>query len=136
MRLRRYLDRLHTILTSRDELILEFLHIDEIVPDQAGIIDGRLRFWDDSLLEFSEVLSARNMILVKTRYAYHYQDSREQLIFRYDNAPHHPEISTFPHHKHVVNLTNQAETIKAATAPHLTDILREIDQLLYPLEQP
>lgn len=111
MPLRRYLDRLHTILISRDELILEFLHIDEVVPDQAGIIDGRLRFWEGSLLEFSETLSVRNMILVKTRYAYHYQDSQEQLLFRYDNAPHYPEITTFPHHKHVVNLTNQAETI-------------------------
>jgi hypothetical protein len=23
------------------------------------------------------------------------------VIFRYDNAPHHPEVKTFPHHKHV-----------------------------------
>jgi hypothetical protein len=23
------------------------------------------------------------------------------LIFRYDNAEHHPEIATYPHHKHL-----------------------------------
>jgi len=25
----------------------------------------------------------------------------DKPILRYDNAPHHPEIATFPHHKHV-----------------------------------
>ncbi len=24
----------------------------------------------------------------------------ERLVLRYDNAPHHPYIETFPHHKH------------------------------------
>jgi hypothetical protein len=27
--------------------------------------------------------------------------SGESLIFRYDNAPHHPEVPTFPNHKHL-----------------------------------
>lgn len=131
MRLQRYLERLHTILTSRQELVLEYLHIDEIIPGQVGMIEGRLRFWDNSLLEFTEAIATHNMILAKTRYAYHYQNEKEHLIFRYDNAPHHPEVKTFPHHKHVMNLVNQIETIEPATAPHLNDVLREIDQLLY-----
>ncbi|MEB2835814.1 MAG: DUF6516 family protein [Desulfurococcales archaeon] len=25
---------------------------------------------------------------------------KEEIILRYDNAPHHPRIETFPHHKH------------------------------------
>ena len=25
----------------------------------------------------------------------------DKPLLRYDNAPHHPEIETFPHHKHV-----------------------------------
>lgn len=104
-----------------------YLHIDEIVPGQVGMIEGRLRFWDNSLLEFTEAIAMHTMILAKTRYAYHYQNDKEQLIFRYDNAPHHPAIKTFPHHKHVMNLVNQIETIEPATAPHLNDVLREID---------
>jgi len=47
------------------------------------------------------------------------------LVFRYDNVPHHPEIVTFPHHKHV------GETITAARPPDLSEVLREIDGLLY-----
>lgn len=131
MRLQRYLDRLHASLTSRQELVLERLHIEIIIPEQAAMIEGCIRYWNDSLLEFTETLSIRNMVLVKTRYAYHYQDHVAELIFRYDNAAHHPEVKTFPHHKHVVNPSNHIETIEPATAPDLNDLLREIDQLLY-----
>jgi hypothetical protein len=49
----------------------------------------------------------------------------DDLIFRYDNAPHYPEVDTFPHHKHTKT------SIETATPPHLGDVLREIDQLLY-----
>ena len=27
----------------------------------------------------------------------------KKLIFRYDNVPHHPEIDSFPNHKHYSN---------------------------------
>ena len=47
-------------------------------------------------------------------------DENQQMIFRYDNAPHHHDIETFPHHKH------EREDIKAS--PELTSyqILLEI----------
>ena len=132
MQLRRYLTRLHNIIDSRRELTIERLQIDEIVPGREGVIEGRLRFWDASLLEFVEVLVVRGVVLVKTDYAYHYQDQQNQLIFRYDNAPHHPQIATHPHHKPVVRQGGQSEQIEAAVSPHLNDVFHEIDQLLYP----
>jgi hypothetical protein len=34
-------------------------------------------------------------------YAYHWEHRRQSgKIYRWDNAPHHPEISTFPEHFH------------------------------------
>ena len=33
------------------------------------------------------------------RYAYHVSNG-SQLVIRWDNAPHHRQISTFPNHKH------------------------------------
>jgi hypothetical protein len=84
-----------------------------------------LRFWDGSLLEFTETLIERGVVLIKTDYAYHFQDTQNQLIFRYDNAPHHPEVSTHPHHKHT------SKGIETANPPYLNDVLREIDQYLY-----
>ena len=34
------------------------------------------------------------------KYSYHWQDSDGQMIVRWDNKPHWPNIKTFPYHKH------------------------------------
>ena len=34
-------------------------------------------------------------------YSFHCQAFDDTCIFRYDMAPHHPEIPTHPHHKHI-----------------------------------
>jgi len=125
MRLRIYLNRIATILDSRTEIEQEFLRVEETSPGREGIIEGRLRFWDGSLLAFVEVLVAQGVVLTKVNYAYHYQNAADGLIFRYDNAPHHPEAATFPHHKHTPLGVEEAEP------PAFGDILREIDQYLY-----
>jgi hypothetical protein len=39
--------------------------------------------------------------VARLKYRYHYEDPDGRLVFRYDNAPHHPEVETFPHHKHL-----------------------------------
>jgi hypothetical protein len=44
------------------------------------------------------------------------------MIFRYDNAPHHIEIDTFPHHKH------EFDEIKESLEPSLYEVLLEIAQ--------
>jgi len=35
------------------------------------------------------------------RYSYYWLDALDNQIIGWDNAPHHPEIETFPHHKHM-----------------------------------
>jgi hypothetical protein len=47
-------------------------------------------------------------------------------VFRYDNAPHHPEIITFPHHKHI----GSADRLAPADQPSLSQILIEIESWL------
>lgn len=42
------------------------------------------------------------------------------LIFRYDNVPHHPEIATFPDHKHYPDKIVESESID------LKQVLEEI----------
>ncbi len=71
----------------------------KIYNDKQGFIRGIIEFWDDCRLEFSEVKDIE--VEQKIKYRYHYMDKDDQLIFRYDNAAHHEEIQTFPHHKHL-----------------------------------
>lgn len=39
-------------------------------------------------------------IVTRPKYRYHLQSTAGDLISRWDNAPHHPDISTFPDHRH------------------------------------
>ena len=67
---------------------------------QGGTIEGALYFRDGSRLEFTETVTIERYRPVKLFYIYQYI-SGEEAIFRYDNAPHHPDLPTFPHHRHV-----------------------------------
>lgn len=53
-------------------------------------------------------------------YSFHWQKADGELIIRWDNAPHHQEIETYPHHMHI------AEGIKKSYSITLEDILNEL----------
>jgi hypothetical protein len=107
--------------------IAECIHVSEssITKDQRslhiGIIEGKLLFTDGSFLHFIEFVDVKGTVEIY-KYTYHYQDRRGDLIFRYDMAPHHQEIPTFPHHKHI----NPNRVIDSAP-PTLALVLGEID---------
>lgn len=89
-----------------------------------GIIEGELFFTDESKLHFVEFVDAKEIIEVY-RYSYHYQDRNNVLIFRYDMAPHHRGIKTFPYHKHI-----HSNDVVEASAPVFTQVLDEISDLV------
>ena len=129
MRLRQYLERLRDTIYSRREIEVEYLRVEEVLSDRLGAMGGRLRFYDGSLLAFDETVIEQGVVLVKTDYAYHYQRADGTLVFRYDNAPHHPEVPTFPDHMHIEG------HVEATEPPDLNEVLRRIDGLLYPTGQ-
>ena len=93
--------------------------------DYNGLLRCRVLFWDGSYLDLYEVVNTELGYPVKVHYAYAYiMDGKS--MFRYDNAPHHPEIRTHPHHKH----TGEASTLSAAGEPTLSQILNEIQTIL------
>ncbi len=92
----------------------------KIYSTNQGYISGSIIFKNEHRLDFVEVKNTD--IKAKIKYRYHYMDECQGMIFRYDNAPHHPEIATFPHHKHEV------EEVKASPEPTLDDVLLEIAQ--------
>lgn len=56
---------------------------------QAQFIDG-------------SILYARQYVETDRRkYSFHWQKTTGDLILRWDNAPHFPNLATYPHHKHV-----------------------------------
>jgi len=53
------------------------------------------------ILDFLEVIRYDGVKIIKKKYKYNFRDFKSELIFRYDNAPHHKQIKTFPHHLHL-----------------------------------
>lgn len=76
-----------------------------IVRERTTTVDGYLRacltLTDDSWIEFSEYVqrSSDGCIHVIT-YSYHWADAHGNLIRRWDNTPHFPDLPGFPHHIH------------------------------------
>ena len=121
--IKRYLSRLQDTIYSRREIEIEQLVI-RPTSARAGHSWGRLRFYDGSSLVFEERVVLTEGV-EKAHYRYHYQRADGSLVFRYDNAPHHPELPNFPYHVHI------EDRVEPADPPDLHDVLRKIDGYLY-----
>lgn len=105
------------------------IHSSTVTYDQRsthiGFIRGDLHFLDGSRLHFREFVNVEHGT-DRYMYVYQYQHSDDTLIFRYDNAPHYPDLPSFPHHKHDGNESN----VVPVSAPDLGTVLSEIRQLI------
>ncbi|MGZ8218021.1 toxin-antitoxin system TumE family protein [Methylomagnum sp.] len=61
-------------------------------------IRGKLVNSDEFL--FMERFRHKENAIVIEKYSFHWQRADGSLVRRWDNAPHHREIATFPHHLH------------------------------------
>ena len=91
--------------------------------DYNGLVRCRVFFWDESYLDLFEVVNTEQGYPIKVHYAYVRGGER---VFRYDNAPHHPQIPTHPHHKHI----GPEDTLTTSPEPALAQVLAEIEALL------
>ncbi len=85
----------------------------------ASLIEGKIAFSNGNILEFVESITAERL-----KYRYQYMNADGTMVFRYDNAPHHRNLATFPHHKHV------GEHVIESEEPTLRVVIEEIIDLL------
>jgi len=95
--------------------------------DTLGFIRGNIYFRDRSLLHIREFVDVE-ILIDRGKYTYQYMSQEGDLIFRYDNAPHHQKLnlSTFPHHKH----DRFEDNVVVSDAPLLEEICQEIQQII------
>ncbi len=77
------------------------------------------------LLEVSEALGIESDMLTFIDYRYHFQDSENRMVFRYDSATHHRHISSFPHHKHL------PDSIVESHKPDIGQVIEEAVRALH-----
>jgi Family of unknown function (DUF6516) len=97
---------------------------EEILTSQRANLRIRLRFNQTHLLEINEAIVITDNHLEFLDYRYHFQDEKNNLVFRYDSTPHFPNLSTFPHHKHLPN------DVISCQKPEITQVLKEATELL------
>lgn len=90
--------------------------------NRSGLIRGDLYFSDNTHLHFRELIDHQEKV-ARLMYSYHYQSGENNLIFRYDDTPHHPELTGFPHHKHI----GVEGVVMAPEPPGLAEVLAEIE---------
>ena len=107
---------------ARLEWLTERVSIDTEYDEDVdvGIIGGSITFKDGSTFHFKEVLLEGN----NRHYRFHYMDERNNLISRWDTAPHHKELKTFPHHVHLPNGVKESAPVK------LIDVLEKIEGIV------
>ena len=106
----------HIIATLRQSPIVRDLESIEVVEEASvQLLRVRVEIIDGSLLHVREAFFPP-----ASKYAYHWQTRTGGLLLRRDNAPHHPEIPTHPHHKH------EGERIGPSARVSVEEVLAEL----------
>lgn len=98
-----YLGQIDELLTTKsavDDVAIVRRSIRDTDTEKVLNYRYRVTLADGSLVELTERVLEAQGILEVTRYRHHWQDADGHLIKRWDNAPHHPTVDTFPHHLH------------------------------------
>ena len=98
------------IIALADEEDIQFIYL------KAELKDG-------SFLFVRELSAADG-----SKYSYHWQSRTGKLICRWDNAPHHKKIATFPHHRHL----GQNPKINPSEETNLEEVMLIIERKLSP----
>jgi len=102
-RFRHYYWQMRTLLSEREHLLDRNHPAYEICEDYEVEYTGTFRativFKNGSRLVVRFTLRSDGD-LEEYDYVYVYLDAQGRRVFQYDDAPHHPELPTHPHHVH------------------------------------
>lgn len=115
---RDYFDQIDQLLESYPNVYVENYNAIILSSERANL-KLRLRFYFKYLLSISEALVVADDQITVIDYRYHFQDGQNNLIFRYDNTPHFPSLSSFPHHKHL------ADRVVSSDQPSIAMVIQD-----------
>lgn len=104
---------------SRTRGIRRLTIVQEQVKEEVGLYRYRLDLTNGGLLEAFERFRVHAGRVEVSKYSFHWQDREGRLSARWDNAPHHPSLPTFPHYIH----DGAEENIRPHAPVTLTDVL-------------
>lgn len=116
-----YLDHVKASIILHPQII-RWQTVREEAQGEKGLFRYRLHLQDGSLLEAFTYFRLEAGAVQILKYSFHWQNAEGGLYRRWDNAAHHPEVATHPHHVH--------EGTEASVLPHAPVDIDEILSLL------
>ena len=110
----------HIITALRHSPLVRDLQVIEVVEEESvQFLRARAEIIDGSLLYIREAIFPD-----ASKYSYHWQTQTGEMLLRWDNAPHHSQLSTHPDHKH------EGERVGPSTRVSVEDVLAEMSGAL------
>lgn len=114
-----HLAETHARLTT-SPVVLRYDVVEERLGPDFGYLRVRVDLGDDGFLEMAEYFVIEASSVTVKRYRHHWMDSSQTVLKkRWDNARHHPELPTFPHHIHDGSESN----VVSGTAMAIVDVI-------------
>jgi hypothetical protein len=99
----------------RSSLVKDLEVIEVIEEERVQLLRVRAEIIDGSLLYIREAIFPN-----VSKYSYHWQTQAGELLLRWDNAPHHLQVPTYPDHKH------EGERVRPSARASIEEVLAEI----------
>lgn len=115
-----YFQQIDALLATSPFVREYAIHFDKRSTNR-GYLRGDIHFHDDSLLHFREFVKVDAKV-ERLVYVYHYQSASGELVFRYDNTEHYPNLPNAPNHRH-----DGKGSVTSSPSPTLAGVLEEIE---------
>jgi hypothetical protein len=117
-----YLEDIESAVRKLNDAYVEEYQEEYLTSDRVNL-RIRIRFAKGFLLELNEATTVEHGTIRHLGYRYHFQGEKNELIFRYDNTPHYPDLKPFPHHKHL------AREVIGTRKPSIQTVLEEVKSI-------
>lgn len=118
MTIREYLEECIVLLTTSD-IIGSFQITKRRESETDGYLRARAVLLDGDLFEISLYCQLVEDEVKIAGYRFHWQRKDGKLVKRWDDAKHHPELPSFPHHVHI----GEHNEVKESTPVNLSEVL-------------
>jgi Family of unknown function (DUF6516) len=95
---RDYYLSLQAAIQAAPQVISSTVRFEEIDANE-GYLNGVIELIGGFELHLAEYFMLGPAV-DRVKYRYHLQAADGRLVGRWDNAPHHPGLATYPHHRH------------------------------------
>jgi hypothetical protein len=107
-------------LRRHPDLVAAVLSLTHYLDGSIEQLKAEIQLADGSRLHVNEVHISGQL----RKYAYYRLTPTGEVLQGWDNAPHHPEIVSYPHHLHQQNLVHPSQVRS------LADVLQQLEKLM------